>query len=48
MQRTIDFILADHPQRIREVEAYGRPEVREAFDPKDKYFIYRFDEEIKE
>lgn len=48
MQRTIDFILAEHPHKIREVEAHGRPEVREAFKPEDKYFIYRFDYETKE
>ena len=48
MQRTIDFILKDYPNRIQEIESKGVPEVVELLDDRgevnNKYFIFRIDD----
>ena len=40
MQRTIYLILTTTPDKIKEVEAIGEPEVIKDEDPKNNYFKF--------
>ena len=40
MQRTIDYILSNHPEKIRDIEALGTPSKVEFEDKINDYFKF--------